>query len=49
MSSTTRSALILAAALIGLLAAGTGSASACGVLDAATALTPSYGNACVNR
>ncbi|MFJ1702405.1 hypothetical protein [Kitasatospora sp. NPDC088346] len=49
MSSTARSALIIAAALFGLLAAGTGSASACGVLDAATALAPSYGNGCVNR
>ncbi|MER8182474.1 hypothetical protein [Kitasatospora sp. NPDC094015] len=49
MRSTTRSALIIAAALFGLLTVGAGPAAACGVLDVATGLTPSYGNGCVNR
>ncbi|WP_431678002.1 hypothetical protein [Kitasatospora sp. KL5] len=44
-----RTALVLAAAVCGLLLGTAGSAAACGPLDVAAGLAPGFGNACINR
>ncbi|MFB7664625.1 hypothetical protein ACFC1R_11870 [Kitasatospora sp. NPDC056138] len=46
---TARNALLVAAALCGLMFASAGSAAACSALDAVGGLAPGFGNSCVSR
>ncbi|MER5641635.1 hypothetical protein ABT095_32425 [Kitasatospora sp. NPDC002227] len=44
-----RNALLIAAALAGLMFGTAGNAAACSALDAIGGLAPGFGNSCVNR